>query len=198
MMDHSASCCAAASTKKEKSSIDDRFRSYLIKSNIDIIVISLILAIYHGHQAVHAETDEQHNNTIDVEHNGDSSEHIIEEEGTEVNAVLFPWFTEIVGVFVYYFLSRYAHAIPYTAIMFLIGALIGMSVGRLDNEIAKSAETWTSIEGEVILLIFLPGLLFLDSYNIDVHLFISSFTQLLTFAFPMVLAGTTLTALVAW
>ena len=81
---------------------------------------------------------------------------------------------------------RYLHAIPYTAIMFLIGAFIGMTVQRLDNAIAQSALTWVGIEGEVILLVFLPGLLFLDSYNIDVHLFISSFTQLLTFAFPMV------------
>ena len=81
---------------------------------------------------------------------------------------------------------RYLHAIPYTAIMFLIGAFIGMTVRRLDNAIAQSALTWVGIEGEVILLVFLPGLLFLDSYNIDVHLFISSFTQLLTFAFPMV------------
>ena len=53
------------------------------------------------------------------------------------------------------------------------------------------------INGHVILLVFLPGLLYLDSYNIDVHLFTQSFAQLLTFAFPMVLAGTTITALVA-
>ena len=80
--------------------------------------------------------------------------------------------------------KRYNAYLP--AIMFLIGAFIGMTVRRLDNAIAQSALTWVGIEGEVILLVFLPGLLFLDSYNIDVHLFISSFAQLLTFAFPMV------------
>ena len=61
-----------------------------------------------------------------------------------------------------------------------------------------STDTWTGIDGHVILLVFLPGLLFLDSYNIDVHLFTQSFSQLFVFAFPMVLAGTVLTALVAY
>ena len=51
---------------------------------------------------------------------------------------------------------------------------------------------------QVILLVFLPGLLYLDSYNIDVHLFLQSFWQLINFAFPMVLGGTALTALVAY
>ena len=41
-----------------------------------------------------------------------------------------------------------------------------------------STDTWTGIDGHVILLVFLPGLLFLDSYNIDVHLFTQSFSQL--------------------
>lgn len=79
-----------------------------------------------------------------------------------------------------------------------VGTFIGFSVqSGLDNAIAQSATTWVGIDGEVILLVFLPGLLFLDSYNIDVHLFVKSFSQLLMFAFPMVLGGTTLTALVA-
>lgn len=108
-------------------------------------------------------------------------------------------FVEITGVFVYFFLSRYAHAIPYTAVMFIVGFFIGFSVQRVNsNGITDSTQLWLGIEGEVILLVFLPGLLYLDSYNIDVHLFIQSFWQLVVFAFPMVLGGTTLTALVAY
>jgi hypothetical protein len=37
------------------------------------------------------------------------------------NVVLFPWFSLLVGVIAYYVLSRYLHALPYTAIMFMSG-----------------------------------------------------------------------------
>lgn len=66
------------------------------------------------------------------------------------------------------------------------------------NAIVESMKQWLGINGEVIILTFLPGLLFLDSYNINVHLFVQSFWQLVVFAFPMVLGGTYLTALVAY
>mmetsp|Transcript_11154 Transcript_11154/g.19589 ORF Transcript_11154/g.19589 Transcript_11154/m.19589 type:complete len:998 (+) Transcript_11154:30-3023(+) len=197
-------CCVAAppnkAVKSNRKGIDKRVSDYLLRTNIDVMVIGLILACYHA-RAVYAETTagtEEGGGNENVEHS-ESEEGVLSEEKREVYAILFPWFAEIIGVFVYFFLSRYAHAIPYTAAMFIIGALIGVSVHHVDqNPITFSAETWIGIEGEVILLVFLPGLLYLDSYNIDVHLFFASFWQLLTFAFPMVLAGTTLTALVAY
>ena len=100
----------------------------------------------------------------------------------------------------YYFLSRFVHHLPYTAVMFIIGAFIGLAAEHKTHEgpIETSAASWIEIEGEVILLVFLPGLLYLDSYNIDIHLFFKSFWQLVTFAFPMVLGGTALTACVAY
>jgi NhaP-type Na+/H+ or K+/H+ antiporter len=83
--------------------------------------------------------------------------------------------------------------------MFIVGFFIGFAVQRTEvNGITISAANWINIEGEVILLVFLPGLLYLDSYNIDIHLFLQSFWQLITFAFPMVLGGTALTACVAY
>mmetsp|Transcript_26297 Transcript_26297/g.56470 ORF Transcript_26297/g.56470 Transcript_26297/m.56470 type:complete len:997 (-) Transcript_26297:1437-4427(-) len=198
-------CCFVAAppnkfTKSNRKGIDQRFRDYLVRTNIDVLVIGIFLACYHA-GAVYAEStegaEEGHNSK--EEHNEQSEEEVFMEENREKYALLFPWFAEIIGVFVYYFLSRYAHAIPYTAIMFIIGACIGISVKRVDyNAITFSASTWIGIEGEVILLVFLPGLLFLDSYNINVYLFSSSFWQLMTFAFPMVLAGTALTACVGF
>ena len=65
------------------------------------------------------------------------------------------------------------------------------------NAIAESIMMWLGIDGEVILS-FLPGLRFLDSYNTNVYLFRHAFSQLLMLAFPLVLAGTSLTALVAY
>eukprot|EP01082_Thalassiosira_pseudonana_P012006 g10446.t1 g10446 contig4:1896035-1898632(+) len=115
------------------------------------------------------------------------------------NVVLFPWFSMLIGVFAYYLISRYAHALPYTAIMFITGAMMGyLALYTHGNAVAETIRLWLGINGEVIILTFLPGLLFLDSYNINVYLFKKSFWQLVTFAFPMVLAGTTLTALVAY
>ena len=57
---------------------------------------------------------------------------------------------------------------------------------------------WSNINGEVILLVFLPGLLFWDALDVNFRLFCVSFSQLITMAFPMVLAGATLTACVAF
>jgi hypothetical protein len=46
------------------------------------------------------------------------------------------------------------------------------------------------IHSEVLLLIFLPGLIFNDAFGLNVHLFGASIWQCMTLAFPMVLAGT--------
>lgn len=117
-----------------------------------------------------------------------------------VHVILFPWLSMLVGVVSYYILSRYIHALPYTAMMFMLGALMGYSALHTEggNAIVESTRMWLGINGELIILAFLPGLLFLDSYNINVYLFKRSFPQILIFAFPMVLGGTALSALVAY
>lgn len=105
----------------------------------------------------------------------------------------------MMGIFAYYVLSRHFPALPYTAVMFIIGFCIGFSVQRVNsNAVTVSTTVWLGIEGEVVLLVFLPGLVYLDSYNIDVHLFLQSFWQIVIFAFPMVLGGMSLIALVAY
>jgi hypothetical protein len=129
----------------------------------------------------------------------ESEESVFEAMENEIYAVLFPWFIQFLGVAAYYVLSRHAHILPATAIMFVIGALIGFAVPRVvpANDITRSAEAWIGMEGKVLLLVFLPGLLFLDSYKMDFHLFVMTFWQIVILAFPMVLVGTVLTALVA-
>ncbi len=128
-----------------------------------------------------------------------SGEAVFEQMESEIYAVLFPWFVQIVGVVAYYVISRYAHFVPSTAAMFIVGALIGFAVPRIEaeNDITSSADTWIGMEGKVLLLVFFPGLMFLEAYSVDFVLFVESFWQILWLAFPMVLAGTVLTALVA-
>ncbi|CAJ1969546.1 unnamed protein product [Cylindrotheca closterium] len=155
------------------------------------IVLPLILLFC----AAHAETTEDAEIT-DEPHHG-------EEEGELPEppyAVLFPSFTVTLGVFVFYILSRYAKALPYTAVMFLLGTIMGIvvEIGDFKDHIDQGIRLWIGINGEVLLLVFLPGLLFKDAMSQNVHHFFRSISQLLIFAFPLVLAGTVLTALVAY
>mmetsp|Transcript_27066 Transcript_27066/g.40073 ORF Transcript_27066/g.40073 Transcript_27066/m.40073 type:complete len:877 (-) Transcript_27066:218-2848(-) len=115
-------------------------------------------------------------------------------------AVLFPWFVQLLGVVVFYIITRVISAIPYTAIMFLLGAAMGAGsvLHGADSEINATILQWTDINAEVLLLVFLPGLLFRDALHVNWHLFCMSVSQIMIMAFPMVLAGTTLTALVAF
>jgi NhaP-type Na+/H+ or K+/H+ antiporter len=121
-----------------------------------------------------------------------------ETEGIEVvYAVLMPWFVQAVGVVVFYILTRHVHAVPYTCVLFVTGTLMGVGAVRTGNsdQLTESISLWTNINAEVLFTVFLPGLLFKDALEINFHLFLASTGQLLLLAFPMVLAGTMLTAL---
>lgn len=199
---------AASPAAKSRRNVRGRFCDYVKRTNLDLLLIGVILACYHagayagdggGHGDSHGAQASTHDDSGHHEDAHEDVHEILSEEHRAVYSVLFPWLMEIVGVCAYYILSRYAHFVPHTAFMFCVGALIGYFVDEDDmNEITFSAQTWTRINGHLILLVFLPGLLYLDSYNIDVHLFTQSFPQLLMFAFPMVLGGTALTALVGY
>jgi NhaP-type Na+/H+ or K+/H+ antiporter len=193
---------ASTSVKCDRKSIDERFRDYIVRTNMDVVAVGLLLACYHA-QTARAEpadgTIVDHDRTYGDGRRLEQSEgEAYAEEETAVYSVLFPWFTEIVGVFVYFLLSRYLDVIPFTAIMFIVGVFIGFSSKLNENAISFSASTWAGMQGELILLVFLPGLLFLDSYNLDTYLVTQTFFQNVYFAFPMMLAGTALTALVGY
>ena len=118
-------------------------------------------------------------------------------------AMLFPWFAASLGLICYYFLSRYFHHLPYTAVLFLIGTIIGIVsnvYGRtmnlnsilnmnnglnVNNQLGISISMWENINAELLLLGFLPGLLFRDAYGLNFHLFGQSLMQCWIFAFPM-------------
>lgn len=113
-------------------------------------------------------------------------------------AILFPWFIISTGIVVFYFITRFCHFVPYTAVLFLIGTLMGIGITNspLNDQLTASIKMWENINSELLLLTFLPGLLFKDAYGLDFHLFTKAFGQILIMAFPMVLAGTYLMSLV--
>lgn len=129
-----------------------------------------------------------------------NEEELLEEESEPSTAILFPWFSEILGVLVFFAMTRFLRTLPYTAIMFIIGTLMGVGAARLmnDNLLTESIFQWGHINSEVLLLTFLPGLIFRDAFTLNVRLFFLSINQLLLLAFIMVLAGTCLTALVGF
>jgi len=122
------------------------------------------------------------------------------------HACLLPSFILTLGVTVYYVLSRYLHFLPYTAIMFLLGTIMGIisatevavTLNNEENFMHDTIFAWQNINSEVLLLVFLPGLLFKDALGQNPHLFSIGFVQLFIFAFPLVLAGTTLTACIGF
>ena len=118
--------------------------------------------------------------TIDDNHTADDNNTTVD----PTYAILYPWFTQTIAVLIYYVLSRYLTFLPYTAIVFLLGFAIGYATEpNPTSAIGKSALLWLGINGQVILLIFLPGLIFLDAFTINVHLFFQAFWQLIIFAF---------------
>lgn len=128
-----------------------------------------------------------------------------EADYSSIDAVLFPSFCITIGVLVYYVLSRIrflSQWLPYTAAMFLIGVIMGVGTTVLaheNNPLNQSIQAWTDINANVLLLVFLPGLIYKEiSVGLNVHLFRASIWQIIIFAFPLVLAGSVLTALVVY
>jgi NhaP-type Na+/H+ and K+/H+ antiporter len=116
--------------------------------------------------------------------------------------VLFPWFTQMLGVLLFFLLCKFECPVPFAAIMFLVGAACGVgSTLRYENQgtdgldqLSISVLQWSNIDSGVLLLVFLPGLIFRDAIEVNFHMFYKSLSQLLLLAFPLVLVGAALTA----
>ena len=145
----------------------------------------------------HADMSTLSSETGEGEHGEEGGDH---HEAHEVYAVIFPWFIQAIGILVYFLLTRYVHAVPYTAVLFIVGILMGVG-GELrgdTNILGQSIQLWTGIDNEVLFTVFLPGLLFKDALEINFHLLTACINQLLWLAFPLVLISTILTALVGF
>ena len=88
---------------------------------------------------------------------------------------------------VFYVCMRFTsthHAIA--GIMFILGIFMGVGSAILiddaDDHLSQSLLQWSNINYEVLLLIFLPGLVFNDSFGLDVHLFGLAFWQCALYA----------------
>ena len=115
-------------------------------------------------------------------------------------SLIYPSVVLALGISVFYLLSRFCGWLPYTAVMFFLGMVMGIFsvVSDSADQFTGAVRMWEAIGAETLLLAFLPGLLFRDAYASNVFLFQKAFWQCVVMAFPMVLVGTGLTACVGY
>ena len=99
------------------------------------------------------------------------------------NAVLFPFVVLALGALTMYLTSRYAPDVPYTVIMLVEGFLIdwwaSLSNSCPLNAMQDSLYQWSHIDGNLLLLIFLPALLFGDAMSMNAYQFFRAKWQLM-------------------
>jgi Sodium/hydrogen exchanger family len=170
-----------------------------------LVAVALLLAAVDANETAGTSEEPSSNNSTNASSSVEGLEldddaAASDEEGysSEVYAVLFPWVVQALGIVLYYLLSRGLHAIPYTGVLFIVGTCMGAGATHagLDDQLTQSITMWTNISHRVLFCTFLPGLLFKDALEINFHLFLASFWQVMYLAFPMVLGGTYMTALV--
>ncbi|CAK1591052.1 unnamed protein product [Parnassius mnemosyne] len=102
---------------------------------------------------------------------------------------LFIFTTLLIGVVVRAFMLWTDFCLPYRVIMFTLGGIAGFCANRYPS--FKPVVEICYLEIDVILLVFLPVLVFSTSYAVDSHSFSKSFPQILLVGVP----GTLLTSL---
>jgi hypothetical protein len=94
------------------------------------------------------------------------------QDASPATAVLFPWVVQCLGVIVFFVLTRFEIPLPYAACMFLVGTFAGLgavlSARKADttetlDQLSTSILQWSNINSAVLLLVFLPGLIFRDA-----------------------------------
>lgn len=118
------------------------------------------------------------------------------ENAPSAYAVIFPFVVQILGVIIFFLLKHFRIPIPYAACIFLLGTFMGAGAAKLQNpnQLAISIFFWNNLHPDVLLLVFLPGLLFRDAIEVNINLFVVSMNQIFLLAYPMVLMGTGLVA----
>ena len=110
-----------------------------------------------------------------------------EEEVEPADAIIFPFFVLALGILSHRLLSRYLEWLPYTGFMFVLGTCMGVGVTRVSGPTnllnSSMVNFWLPIDSELLLVSFLPGLLYHDAAGQNPHLFRVAFPQCLIFAF---------------
>lgn len=84
--------------------------------------------------------------------------------------------------------------IPYTSLITILGLVLGVYYKEL-GRLGVALNIWSQIDPHLLLLLFLPALIFESAFNSDWHIFKVEMWQVLLMAGPMLLVSTALSAL---
>lgn len=108
-------------------------------------------------------------------------------------SILFVFTACLVGAFIRQMLKGYH--VPYTVIIFIIGALMGIA-----DAYSKEARTYTEIadiDPRTLMQLFLPVLIFESAFGTDAHMFFRAVPQCIMLALPGLLICMMFTAIYA-
>ena len=172
-----------------------------MRTRVAHLLFAFVLAAHLWVQAAggdDASTEESEASTLSVDDEGAQGEEEEEEEKEyeHHNYVVLEFFFNAVllGTATEFCLEKYhLEAVPYTVVLFLEGLLLeGTGIGAI-----KAMRLWLKINPHVFIYSFLPLLLFGDAMNLNIHVFMQKFNQVLVLAVPGVFIGTGVTACAA-
>eukprot|EP00929_Paragymnodinium_shiwhaense_P044357 TRINITY_DN22762_c0_g1_i1.p1 TRINITY_DN22762_c0_g1~~TRINITY_DN22762_c0_g1_i1.p1 ORF type:complete len:1007 (-),score=209.27 TRINITY_DN22762_c0_g1_i1:3-3023(-) len=113
----------------------------------------------------------------------------------------FLCFVLAVGMVTLAALEVLGHPVPYTAVIFFLGIVVGCyHFSDLDNRslgsLSDSIDMWVQMDPHLMLFVFLPLLIFAEGMNLNWVYVKGAAWQCILLAFPGVLFGTALTAMV--
>lgn len=104
--------------------------------------------------------------------------------------ILFFCFGLILGGLTTYLITRFAHNLPYTVLMFLLGAVLAALVDNFDlGHLGSSINRWKKLDPEMLLFLFLPILIFGEAMTLKWHHVKNGFAQAVLLAGPGVIIG---------
>ncbi len=112
------------------------------------------------------------------------------------DSLIFLFFALLVGAIFTYLISRYFTELHYTVVIFFLGVIIAVVFQQISNsDLFKiSVADWEGFNGELILYIFLPALLFGDSMALNFHRVKENLLSAILLAGPGALFGALITA----
>ena len=129
-----------------------------------------------------------------------------QQEGEEADSelftiLLFPITAIMFGLALSYLLDHFAPSVPYTPALLVVGFVISCTHHNVTFErtqLANSIDAWQELDGELILYIFIPPLVFGEAMSLDWHVVKRSLGQCLLLAVPGVGLNTVLAAVFAY
>jgi NhaP-type Na+/H+ or K+/H+ antiporter len=86
--------------------------------------------------------------------------------------------------------------IPFTSLITVIGLIFGILTEKYDlGRLGKAIMVYSRLDAHLLLLIFLPALIFESAFNSYWHIFKVELAQILIMAGPMLLGSTVLSAI---